>query len=93
MRELQPINQHVLLEIDEKKEQKTVGGIILPTKDEKKSIGKVLAISKIDNPEISVGDLVIYKEYSGTKIEMDEKKYLLIQYSDIIAKIVETEKI
>lgn len=93
MKELQPVNQNVLIEIDEKKEQKTFAGIILPEKDEKKAMGKVAAISKIENCEISLGDTVVYKEYSGSKIELDDKKYLLIQYADILAKVVETEAI
>ena len=95
MKELQPINQNVLLEIsDDSGEQKTAGGIIIPdTAREKKNISKVLGLSNIDNPEISVGDTILYKEYSGSEVELEGKKYLLIQYADILAKIVEMEKI
>jgi chaperonin GroES len=94
MKELQPINQNVLIEIDETKELKTTSGIYLPdTSTEKKSFGKVIAVSNIENSEISVGETVLYKEYSGTKVEFENKKYLLIQYADILAKIVETEAI
>jgi len=81
------------LKLKKKKNKKTFAGIILPEKDEKKAMGKVAAISKIENCEISVGDTVVYKEYSGSKIELDDKKYLLIQYADILAKVVETEAI
>ncbi len=95
MKEIQPINQNVLLDISEDtQEQKTESGLILPeTAKEKQSIGTVVAMSNIENPEISVGDRVIYKEFSGNEIKMDDKTYLLIQYSDILAKIVETEEI
>ena len=93
MKELQPVNQNVLLDItEEASEQKTASGIIIPdTAKEKKNIARVLAVSNIENPEIAVGDTVLYKEYSGNEVEMDGKKYLLIPYADILAKLVETE--
>ena len=95
MKEIQPINQNVLLDVSEEiQEQQTESGLILPdTAKEKENVGVVVAISNIENPEISVGDKVIYKEYSGNEIKMDDKTYLLIQYSHILAKIVETEEI
>lgn len=93
MKELQPINQNVLIELDEKKEHKSIAGILLPEAEDKKAIGKVIAISNIEKPEIGVGDMVLYKEYSGSKVEIENKKYLLIQYADILAKVVETESI
>lgn len=94
MKELQPINQNVLIELKEEKEQKTSSGIFLPeSANEKKSFGKVVSISNIENPEISAGDTVLYKEFSGTEVEFEGKKYLLLQYSDILAKVVETEEI
>lgn len=95
MNELQPINQNVLLDInDNKEEQKTASGIIIPdTAKEKQNIAKVISLSNIDNPEIAVGDTVLYKEFSGIESEFEGKKYLLIQYADILAKIVETDEI
>lgn len=95
MKELQPINQHVLLEIaDEKKEQKTASGIIIPeTAKERQQTGKVVAMSKIENPEIAIGDAVLFKEGAGNETEFDDKKYLLIQYADILSKVVETESV
>lgn len=95
MKELHPVNQNVLLDITEKQtEQRTAAGLIIPdTAREKQNSGVVVAISRIDDPEFNVGDTVIYKQYSGTEIEFDLKKYLIIQYSEILAKIVETEEI
>ena len=95
MKELQPINQNVLIDItDEKKEQKTASGIILPeSAKEKQSIGTIKAVSNIENPEIAVGDSVLYKEFAGTEVKFEDKKYLLIPYENILAKIVEMETI
>lgn len=95
MNELQPVNQNVILDVSEdKKEQKTKGGIIIPdTAREKPKFAKVVGIATIENPEIAIGDTVLYKEYSGNEVEMNNKKYLILPYADILAKIVKTEKI
>ncbi|PLW99549.1 MAG: co-chaperone GroES [Marinilabiliales bacterium] len=95
MRELTPINQHVVLDItEEKKEKQTSSGIIIPdTVSQKEKFAKVVAVSNIDDSEISVGDTVFFKEYAGTEVELDDKKYLVIPYAEILAKIVETEEI
>ena len=94
MKDLQPLNDNVLLELTEEKEQKTASGIIIPdSAKEKPEYAKVVAIGNIDNPGISVGDTVFYKKYSGTEIEFDGKNYLLIPYADLLAKIMETEAI
>ena len=95
MKELQPLNEHVLLDItEEKEEQKTASGIIIPeSAKEKKKIAKVVAISSIENSVVTVGDTILYKEYSGTEAEIEGKRFLLIPYADILAKIVETEAI
>jgi len=95
MKELQPLNQNVLLDMsEEEKEQKTAGGIIIPdTAKEKPQMAKVLSIGNVENPEISVGDVVIFKRFSGTELEFEGKKYLSIPYADLLAKVVETEKI
>ena len=93
MKELQPINQNVLLEI-EASEEKTASGIIIPdTAKEKPQFARVLAISGIEDPEIAVGDVVFYKNFSGTELEYEGKDYLMMPYADILGRIVETDKI
>ena len=94
MKELQPVNQNVLLELKEEKEQKTASGIYIPdTAKEKPKFATVKALSNIENVEIAVGDTVFYNAYAGTEIEHEGKKYLVMPYSDVIAKVVETEAI
>ena len=93
MKELQPINQHVLLEIEETK-AKTASGIIIPdTAKAKPQFVRVLAISGIEDPEISVGDVVFYKNFTGTELEFEGKEYLMMPYADILGKVVETDEI
>ena len=95
MRELQPVNQNVILDVSEDaNEQKTASGIIIPdTAKERPKFAKVIAMSNIEGPEVAIGDTVFFKEYSGTEIEMDGNEYLMVPYADILAKLVETEEI
>ncbi len=95
MKELQPINQNVLLELSEdSSEQKTASGIIIPDSAvEKQEVAKVVAISNIENAEIAPGDEVLYKKFAGTEIDFDGKKFLLLPYTEILSKVVETESI
>jgi chaperonin GroES len=95
MKELQPLNEQVVLDItEEETEQKTSAGIIIPdSAKEKKKTAEVIAVSEIENAAIQPGDTVLYKEFSGVEVEVDDKKYLVIPYADILAKIVETDTI
>jgi len=95
MKELQPLNENVLLDIsDDKKQQKTASGIIIPdSAKEKPQYAKVVAIGNIEKPAIVVGDTVFYKKFSGTEFDFESKKFLVVPYADLLAKIVETEEI
>ena len=95
MKELQPLNENVLLDISEdKEEQKTASGIIIPdSAKEKPQFAKVVAIGNIENPGIIVGDTVFYKKYGGTEFDFEGNKYLMVSYEDLLAKVVETEAI
>ena len=95
MNTLQPVNQNVLLDITEdKSEQKTASGLYIPdSAKEKPTIATVVGLSVLENAEIAIGDKVLFKQYSGTETTFEGKKYLLIPYADILAKIVESEAI
>jgi chaperonin GroES len=95
MKELQPINQHVVLDITvSSEEQRTVSGIIIPdSAKEKPKTAPVAWMSQVENAEIKPGDHVLFKPFSGTELEFEGKKYLFLPYADILAKVVETEKI
>ena len=95
MKELQPLNENVLLDVTEDKSvQKTAAGIIIPdSAKEKPQFSKVVAICNIENPGIVVGDTVFYKQYSGTEFDFESGKFMIVPYADLLAKIVETEEI
>ncbi|MBN2668938.1 MAG: co-chaperone GroES [Bacteroidales bacterium] len=94
MKELQPLNDNVLLELVEDKEPKTVSGIIIPeSAKEKPEFAKVVAVGNIENSGIAPGDFVYYKKFSGTEVDFEGKKYLFMPYADLLAKVMETESI
>jgi chaperonin GroES len=95
MKELQPVNQLVVLDITESNsEQRTSSGIIIPdTAKEKPKTAPVVWMGAIENAEIKPGDVVLYKPFAGTEMEFEGKTYLILPYADIFAKVVETEKI
>ncbi|HPG34039.1 MAG TPA: co-chaperone GroES [Lentimicrobium sp.] len=95
MKELQPLNQNILLDMTQPTgEQKTAGGIIIPdTAKEKPQMAKVIATGNIENSEIAAGDTVIFRKFAGTELDYEGKKYLILPYSDLLAKVVETESI
>ena len=72
-------------------ETKTASGIYIPdTAKEKPQQGTVVAAGpgKKDEPmEVKVGDVVLYGKYSGTEVTVDDKKYLIVKQSDILATL------
>ena len=70
-------------------EEKTVGGIIIPdTAKEKPLQGSVLAVgcgTKDAEMVLKEGDTVLYGKYSGTEVELDGEKYLMMRQSDVLA--------
>ena len=87
---IQPLADRVLVRPAEA-EQKTASGIIIPdTAKEKPQRGEVLAVGKGTKDHemtVKVGDNVLYGKYSGTEIEIDGEKLMIMKESDIYAII------
>ena len=87
---IQPLADRVLVRPAEA-EQKTASGIIIPdTAKEKPQRGEVLAVgkgAKDHEMTVKVGDQVLYGKYSGTEIEIDGEKLMIMKESDIYAII------
>ena len=85
---IKPLADRVLIEPKED-ETKTAAGIYIPdTAKEKPQQGTVVAAGpgKKDEPmEVKVGDQVLYGKYAGTEVTVDDKKYLIVKQSDILA--------
>ena len=90
---IKPLGERVVIEVAEG-DMKTASGIVLPdTAKEKPQKGKVVAVGTgklLDNGqrapmEVKAGDEIIFSKYSGTEVKVEEKDYLVIRESDILA--------
>ena len=85
---IKPLADRVLI-LPMAAEEKTIGGIIIPdTAKEKPLQGKVVAVgngTKDEEMVIAVGDQVLYGKYSGTELEYEGDKYLIMRQSDVLA--------
>ena len=76
-------------------EETPKSGIVLPGQaKEKPQQAEVIAVGPggvVDGKEITmqvkVGDKVIYSKYSGTEVELDNEKYVIVKQNDILAVI------
>ena len=84
---IKPLADRVLV-LPAQAEEK-VGGIIIPdTAKEKPLKGNVVAVGEgtKDEPMIlKEGDEVLYGKYSGTELELEGVKYLIMRQSDVLA--------
>ena len=85
---IKPLADRVLIEPQEA-QTKTASGLYIPdTAKEKPQQGKIIAVGpgKKDEPmEVKAGDVVLYGKYAGTEVSVDDKKYLIVMQSDILA--------
>ncbi len=81
---IRPLEDYVVLSV-KKEEKTTASGIIVATEDkEKPAIGKVISVGpKVEN--IKTNDEVIYQNYAGTKVKIEQIEYLLVQSKNILA--------
>jgi len=85
---IEPLGDMVLVQMEAAPE-KTQSGLLLPEEArEKMTVGLVISIGP-DVEHISTGDRVIYRQYSGTKIEWLGNEYLLMKSEDLQAKLNE----
>jgi len=88
--QIKPFEDRVLIEPIEIAESKSEGGIIIPdTAKEKPRKGKVVEVGTDEDlaEKIKVGDTIIYAKFTGDEIELENKKYLIVSSSDILAVI------
>ncbi|MCF2614438.1 co-chaperone GroES [Leyella stercorea] len=86
---IKPLADRVLV-LPAQAEEK-VGGIIIPdTAKEKPQHGTVVAAgngTKDEDMVLKEGDEVLYGKYSGTELEVEGTKYLIMRQSDVLAVV------
>ena len=90
---INPLDDRVLVKQSEA-EEKTTGGIVLPdSAQEKPQRGKVIACGPgklLDSGKraavsVKKGDDVFYGKYSGSEVEIDKEKYVILRENEILA--------
>jgi chaperonin GroES len=90
---LKPLGDRVLVEPIEHEEM-TASGIYVPeTAKERPQEGKVVAVGpgrkddegKLIPMDVKMGDRVLYAKYGGTEVKLEDKKYLILKETDILA--------
>lgn len=90
---LRPLGDRVVIKKVEAKEE-TKSGIVLPSSAKEQSkMAEVIAIGDdIINDEktkdqIKIGDTVIFSQYAGTEIEIEDEKLTVLKLEDILAVV------
>lgn len=87
---IKPTEDRVLIEIDAP-QTKTSSGVLIPkSAQESPTQGIIIATGagKQNVPmQVKTGDRVTYQKYVGTKFSEDEKDFIILQESDILAII------
>jgi len=85
-----PIGERVVLKVEKQKEEKTKAGIYLPKQEEEKKYGIVVDVGFDKDGKslpLKKGEKVIYSGYGHEDIEIDNEKYVIVDFKDIIAKV------
>ena len=92
---IRPLADKVLVQRLEA-ENKTTGGIVLPdSAKEKPKKGKIVSVGEgkllddgtLQKMQVKKGDTVLFTSYAGTEVKLDDKEYLIMNESDIMAVI------
>lgn len=99
---IQPIGDNIVLQLpmEERKEERTSSGIIIPKtaisdSEARKDIATVVAVGegRMTNNgtllplKVKPGQDVLFNKYAGTQVIVENHKYLLIKECDILAII------
>lgn len=92
---VKPLGDRVFVKVSPS-EEKTAGGILLPdTAKEKPQIGEIVAVGpgkrnddgSRSEPEVKIGDKVLYSKYAGTDVKLGSEEYVLLSEKDILAVV------
>jgi chaperonin GroES len=92
---IRPLFDRVLIE-QVKAQETTSGGLIIPDSAQNPpqeavviavGEGKRNSNGELNPMGVSVGDRVIFSQYSGTKVEYDGKSYILMNVADLFAVV------
>ena len=92
---VKPLSDRLIVSRAEK-EEKTVGGIVLPESAKEKPIeGKVIATGEgrrtdsgqLIPMQVKVGETVLFGKYAGTEIKLNGQEYVVLREDDVIGVV------
>ena len=85
---IQPMGARILVKPLEQ-EAKTTSGLYIPeTAKEKPQTGVVVAVGDDEEIKLKVDDRILFAKYTGTEFKMDGTAYLLMECSDVLARLL-----
>jgi chaperonin GroES len=90
---IRPLQDRIVVQRFEQADE-TEGGIIVPDTVKEKPIqgevvavgrGKVLKNGHVREPQVAVGDYVLFRKYAGTEVEVDDAEQVVLREDDILA--------
>lgn len=85
-----PLAGYVVVKREEEASQTSSGIYLTDSAKEKPQRGEVMAVGagkEGKQPQVMVGQKVLFKKYGPTEVEMDGKEMLLLEEDDILAII------
>jgi chaperonin GroES len=90
--EFEPIFGKIVIKVDEAPERK-YGQLYLPQRDRERTvIGRIHAVypaatdgNEEIHPQVSVGDTVIFGQYTGTSITINRELYIICKEHDLLS--------
>jgi chaperonin GroES len=92
---VKPLGDRVFVKVSAS-EEKTPGGIFIPdAAKEKPQVGEIVQVGPgkrnddgtRQQPEVTIGDKVLYSKYAGTDIKLGDEEYVLLSEKDILAVV------
>ena len=97
--EFKPLSDNVLIDYEDKDEEKTKGGIIMTTRERpqqgivvKVGPGKKTSTGERIEMTVKEGDEVKFAAFAGKEIKVEGKEYFLMPESDIQGIIIKDEQ-
>ena len=87
---IKPLGERVVIKMVEMEETTKSGIILTAAAKEKPQVAEVVAVgpgTKDVTMELCVGDKVVISKYAGTEIKLDGEEYIILNQSDVLAKI------
>lgn len=91
---IKPLFDRVVLEDVKTNDNKKLGGLVLPESAQEKPLlaivkavgpGQENGDGKISEMQVKVGDKILYSKYAGNNYKLNEREFVIIRQSDILA--------